>query len=136
MPSASAHKRAETINYLTATKRTASMHEEICRESKIEFFSDTPQAIMLSAKQRKWSASIRIDHYRRYIYQWSRIYVGEQTGETFPVYRWCYITSRPTKPRLCHFHRDSATFFVHIFSVVLAINLRERKRETAISRRL
>lgn len=41
-----------------------------------------------------------------------------------------YNVARPTKPRLCHFYRDSSTFFVHIFSVVLAIKS-ERKRETA-----
>lgn len=34
------------------------------------------------------------------------------------------------EPRLCHFYRDSPTVFVHISPVILAIDLKERERET------
>lgn len=108
--------RAGTIKYLNATKQT-SMHEEICRESKVEFLSDTPHKLyyQLNSQNDQYRFDAGIDHYRKY--QWSE---NEQNWRNISrLSMVLYNVARPTK-RLCH--RDSSTFFVRIFSVVLTIN--------------
>lgn len=73
---------------------------------------------------------MRIDYYHRYRRSRVTIRRNEQTGKTFPVYRWCYIMTQDQRSRDCAISIETALHFSFLSFLSYWRSTRKKEKRT------